>query len=127
MKLTSEYGRDNTARSTSDDNDYVLTSLEHAATDTSVMHELEDEALLMFAHGDSQAGCSPFLCGDNAPLVAESQAMHVAISLGDGSSVECHNNLKQIGIAFHYYDGGPSPVESDYSGAHALYQDVMMV
>jgi hypothetical protein len=46
-------------------------------------------------------------------------------------SVENHpnnqNNLKQLGIAFHYCDVGPSPVESDYSGAHALYQDVMIV
>jgi hypothetical protein len=67
---------------------YVLTSVDHGATDSSIRPELDDQALLIFAHGDAQAGCSPFLCGDNSPLLAESQATQVAISLGDGSSVE---------------------------------------
>jgi hypothetical protein len=67
---------------------YVLTSVDHGATDSSIKPELDDQALLTFAHGDAQAGCSPFLCGDNAPTVAESQAAHVAISPGDASAVE---------------------------------------
>jgi hypothetical protein len=67
---------------------YVLTSPDHDATDSSIKPELDDQALLMFAHGDAQAGCSIFLCGDNSPIVAESQATHIAISLGDGSPVE---------------------------------------
>ena len=67
---------------------YVLTSVDHGATDSSIKPELDDQALLMFAHGNSQAGCSPFICGDNSPTVAESQAAHVAISLGDASSVD---------------------------------------
>jgi hypothetical protein len=54
---------------------------------SSVQPELDKQVLLMFAHGDSQAGCSSFFCGDNAPS-AECQTTHVAISLGDGSSVE---------------------------------------
>jgi hypothetical protein len=64
---------------------YVLTSVQHAATDSSAKNGHDDQVLLMFAHGE--AGCSPFLCGDTAPG-AEPQATHVAISLGDGSSVE---------------------------------------
>jgi hypothetical protein len=67
---------------------YVLTSVDHHATDSSIKPELDDQALLMFAHGDAQAGCSPFLCGDNSPTVAESQATQVAISPGDASAVE---------------------------------------
>ena len=67
---------------------YVLTSVDHDATDSSIRPELDDQALLMLAHGDAQAGCSPFLCGENSPAVADSQGTHVAISLGDGSSVE---------------------------------------
>jgi hypothetical protein len=67
---------------------YVLTSVDHGATDSLIRPELDDQALLMFAHGDAQAGCSPFLCGENSPGVAESQATQVAISLGDASAVE---------------------------------------
>jgi hypothetical protein len=67
---------------------YVLTSVDHHATDSSIKPELDDQALLMFAHGDAQAGCSPFLCGDNSPLLAESPATHVAISLADASAVD---------------------------------------
>src|SRR5262245_7287176 len=67
---------------------YVLTSVDHDATDSSMRPELDDQALLMFAPGDAQAGCSPFLCGDNSPLLAESPATHVAISLADASAVE---------------------------------------
>ena len=67
---------------------YVLTSVDHDATDSSIKPELDDQALLMFAHGDAQAGCSPFLCGDNSPLLAESQATHVAISPGHASAVD---------------------------------------
>jgi hypothetical protein len=67
---------------------YVLTSVDHHVTDSSIKPELDDQALLMFAHGDAQAGCSPFLCGENSPAVAESQAAHVAISPGDASAVE---------------------------------------
>jgi hypothetical protein len=67
---------------------YVLTSVDHHVTDSSIGPELDDQALLMFTHGDAQAGCSPFLCGDNSPLLVESQATHVAISPGDASAVE---------------------------------------
>jgi hypothetical protein len=67
---------------------YVLTSVDHDVTDSSIKPELDDQALLIFAPGDAQAGCSPFLCGDNSPLLAESQATHVAISPGDASPVD---------------------------------------
>jgi hypothetical protein len=43
------------------------------------------------------------------------------------SQLESANNLKQLGLAVIHFDGSPSPVESDYSGAHALYQDVIIV
>jgi hypothetical protein len=74
---------------------YVLTSVDHDVTDSSIRPELDDQALLMFAHGDAQAGCSPFLCGENSPAVAGSQAAHVAISLGDGSPVEATSSWPQ--------------------------------
>jgi hypothetical protein len=74
---------------------YVLTSVDRDVTDSSMRPELDDQALLMFAHGDSQAGCSPFLCGENSPAVAGSQATHVAISLADGSPVEATSSWPQ--------------------------------
>jgi hypothetical protein len=39
---------------------------------------------------------------------------------GSSAPLDSGNNLKQLGIAVMHYDGSPSPVESDYSGAHAL-------
>jgi hypothetical protein len=49
------------------------------------------------------------------------------VFVASGDVDEAQNNLHQLGLAVIQYDGGPSPLESDYSGAHALYQDVMIV
>jgi hypothetical protein len=81
------YGDTRYIPSADQSNGYLLTSIEHAATDPLDVPERDDEALVTFAHGDSPAGCSPWLCGDNGPLIG-GLAAHAAISLADGSLVE---------------------------------------
>jgi hypothetical protein len=85
--------------------------------------------LLFSENAPGGAGCSVYICGQNSPQASPEPVTHAGWGhleiVLDGSSPA--NTGYANPSSFQIASAGPSPLESDYSGAHALYQDVMIV
>jgi len=85
--------------------------------------------LLFSENAPGGAGCSVYICGQNSPQASPESVTHAGWGhleiVLDGSSPA--NTGYANPSSFQIASAGPSPLESDYSGAHALYQDVMIV
>jgi hypothetical protein len=87
--------------------------------------------LLFSESAPGGAGSSVYICGKNSPPASPEPVTHAGwgpweVVLGGHSSSPANTGYANPS-SFQIVSAGPSPPESDYSGAHALYQDVIIV